>query len=51
MISNNKKIVIATGGTGGHVFPAVGLASFLNNEGYDPILTTDKRGFKFLDKS
>ncbi len=50
MISNNKKIVIATGGTGGHVFPAVGLASFLNNEGYDPILTTDKRGFKFLDK-
>ena len=30
MSDNNKNIIIATGGTGGHVFPAVGLANYLN---------------------
>ena len=28
-MNKNKNIVIATGGTGGHVFPAVSLANYL----------------------
>ena len=27
-----KKIVIATGGTGGHVFPALALSNYLKND-------------------
>ena len=42
-----KKILIATGGTGGHVFPAYSLAKYLK-ENYNVILTTDKRGLNFL---
>ena len=45
----NKDIIIATGGTGGHIFPAVSLADFLNNNGFKTIITTDKRGLKFID--
>ena len=32
---NNKKIIIATGGTGGHVFPAEALGSELQEQSYD----------------
>ena len=42
-----KKIIIATGGTGGHVFPAVSLAKNLEKN-YDVKLTTDKRGYNFI---
>ena len=42
-----KKILIATGGTGGHVFPAYSLANILNKD-YEIILSTDKRGFKYI---
>ena len=28
----NKNILIATGGTGGHIFPALSLANYLSNE-------------------
>ena len=34
-----KKIVIATGGTGGHVFPAYALANYLKTKNYDLQLT------------
>ena len=44
-----KDIVIATGGTGGHIFPAVGLVDYLNKNGFNTIITTDKRGLKFID--
>ncbi len=44
-----KDIIIATGGTGGHIFPAISLADYLNNNGFEPIITTDKRGSKFID--
>ena len=44
-----KEIIIATGGTGGHIFPAVSLADNLNKNGFETIITTDKRGFKFID--
>ena len=43
-----KKILIATGGTGGHVFPAYSLASFLENKDYKVKLTSDKRGLSYL---
>ena len=35
MSNNNKYIVIATGGTGGHIFPALGLANYLNSLGFN----------------
>jgi len=44
-----KKILIATGGTGGHIFPALSLAKNLIKKNYDIILTTDKRGLKYLE--
>ena len=43
-----KKILIATGGTGGHVFPAYSLARNLIKENYDINISTDKRGLRFL---
>jgi len=43
-----KKILIATGGTGGHVFPAYSLASYLISKNFNVELTTDKRGIKYL---
>ena len=43
-----KKIVIATGGTGGHIFPAYGLARhFIDNE-INVAIISDKRGLKYL---
>ncbi len=48
-MSNNKNVIIATGGTGGHIFPAVSLAKYLNEKGFSSTLTTDKRGLKFID--
>ena len=47
----NKKIIIATGGTGGHVLPAVGLANYLNKIGFQTSITTDLRGTKYIDMS
>ena len=50
MNKKNKNVIIATGGTGGHIFPAVSLANYLNKNGYISVLTTDERGKKFIDK-
>ena len=50
MNKDNKNIIVATGGTGGHIFPAVSLANYLNNNGFNTTLTTDNRGLKFIDK-
>ena len=49
--NNQKKIIIATGGTGGHVFPAYSLAkNFIKND-YLVEIITDKRGLKFIEKN
>ena len=42
------KVVIAAGGTGGHVFPGVNLAKHLSDSNYVVELVTDKRGQRFL---
>ena len=44
----NKKIIIATGGTGGHVFPAYSLAQHFKKKDYDINIVTDNRGYKIL---
>ena len=46
-----KNILIATGGTGGHIFPACALANFLIKQNFRVKLTIDKRGQKYLKKS
>ena len=47
MKENKKTIVIATGGTGGHIFPSVSLSNFLNDK-YHVELITDERGLKYM---
>lgn len=42
-MGNNKKILIMAGGTGGHIFPALAIASALKNAGFD-ILWLGTRG-------
>ena len=43
-----KKILIATGGTGGHIFPAYSLAKNLMKKNFSVKLTTELRGFNYL---
>ncbi len=42
-MNDKKNIVLAAGGTGGHIFPAEALAGELKKRGYSPVLITDKR--------
>ena len=44
-----KNFLITTGGSGGHVLPATILYEHLSKTA-NIILTTDKRGLKYLDK-
>ena len=44
-----QKILIATGGTGGHIFPACSLANYLIVKNFNVQITTDKRGAKYLE--
>ena len=44
-----KKILIATGGTGGHIIPAYSLANHFTKNNFIVNLTSDKRGLKYLD--
>ena len=43
----NKKIVILSGGTGGHVIPAINFGNYLLSKGYVCSLIIDKRGKKY----
>ena len=44
-----KNFLITTGGSGGHVIPATILYEHLSKEA-NVIISTDKRGLKYLDK-
>jgi len=39
-----KKIIFSTGGTGGHIFPAINLMKHFFEKGYKVLLVTDARG-------
>ena len=43
-----KKILISTGGSGGHVLPALNIYDHLHNN-FDISIITDKRGSRFID--
>ena len=45
-----KKILIVTGGSGGHVMPALSMFDHLKND-FETILVTDDRGSKFINKN
>ncbi|WP_262589676.1 UDP-N-acetylglucosamine--N-acetylmuramyl-(pentapeptide) pyrophosphoryl-undecaprenol N-acetylglucosamine transferase [Candidatus Pelagibacter communis] len=44
-----EKVLISTGGSGGHVIPAITIYDHLK-ESYDVIISTDSRGLKYLAK-
>ena len=45
-----KKLLISTGGSGGHTIPAISLYEHLKND-FEIFLTTDKRGTKYINKN
>ena len=47
-MSDKSKVIIAIGGTGGHVFPGCSLASHLAEKNFYVRIITDKRGYKYL---
>ncbi|MFZ4541037.1 MAG: undecaprenyldiphospho-muramoylpentapeptide beta-N-acetylglucosaminyltransferase [Rickettsiales bacterium] len=47
----SRIIVLAAGGTGGHIFPAVALAEVLRARGYEPHLVTDHRFHQYNKSS
>jgi UDP-N-acetylglucosamine--N-acetylmuramyl-(pentapeptide) pyrophosphoryl-undecaprenol N-acetylglucosamine transferase len=46
-MNQNKHIIVAAGGTGGHVVPAYALAQALTRRGYEISLITDSRGISY----
>lgn len=47
MTKSENRVVLATGGTGGHIFPAQALAHELEAQNYKVIIFTDNRGEAF----
>ncbi len=49
-MAKKNLIVLAAGGTGGHIFPAQAVCSILLKNKYEPLLICDDRTDKFLQK-
>lgn len=45
-----RRVVLSSGGTGGHVFPSQALAKELTSQGIDVFLFTDERGKRHAEK-
>ena len=45
-----KKVLIVTGGSGGHVIPAISIYDHLKNN-FEVFLITDERGKRFIDQN
>ena len=45
-----NKVLISTGGSGGHVIPAITIYNHLKNT-HETLISTDIRGLKYLDKN
>ena len=43
----NKKIIFSSGGTGGHIFPAINLMKHFSDRGHEVLLISDDRGINF----
>ena len=48
-MTGRNKILLAAGGTGGHMFLAGALAEQLKEAGYEVHLATDKRGMAYVE--
>lgn len=48
--NKNKTIILAAGGTGGHLSPALAIAAIMSNKGNKVILYTDQRCKNYLPK-
>jgi len=46
-----NKILIITGGTGGHVIPALNFFNYTSNNSKNVFLITDNRGYKFISNA
>ena len=46
-----KKIIFSSGGTGGHLFPALNMMKYFSNKGHEVLLVTDIRGHNFLKEN
>ena len=44
----SKKIIFSSGGTGGHIFPAVGIIEYFLKKDYLVVLVTDLRGYQYI---
>ena len=45
-----QKILISTGGSGGHIIPALILYKHLSSE-FDLVIASDLRGLKYIDQN
>ena len=46
-----NKILIITGGTGGHVIPAINFFNYIKNNSNNVFLVTDNRGYQYISNT